>query len=49
MAEGVRSLTVALAIDQAMDTGRVVDLRPTWKQLSAAGIVDGLPAAARGR
>jgi len=48
MAEGVRSLTVALAIDQAMDTGRVVDLRPTWKQLSAAGIVDALPAVARG-
>ena len=39
MPEGVRSLAVALAIDKAMDTGRVVDLRPTWKQLSAAGIV----------
>ena len=33
MADGIRSLTVALAMDQAMDTGQVVDLRPTWKQL----------------
>lgn len=49
MAEGVRSLAVALAIDKSMDTGRVVDLRPTWKQLSAAGIIDRFPPAVRGR
>jgi len=38
MAEGIRSLAVALAMDEAVDTGRVVDLRPTWKRLR--GIID---------
>jgi predicted dehydrogenase len=33
MAEGIRSLAVALAVDRATDTGRVVDLRPTWRRL----------------
>ena len=49
MAEGIRSLAVALAIDKAVDTGRVVDLRPTWKQLSAAGIAHCFPPAVRRR
>jgi predicted dehydrogenase len=33
MPEGIRSLAVALAIDEATDTGKVVDLRPTWRKL----------------
>lgn len=33
MAEGMRSLAVALAVDRATDTGRVVELRATWQRL----------------
>jgi predicted dehydrogenase len=36
MVEGLRSLAIANAIDQAMDTGSVVNLRPIWKRLRAA-------------
>lgn len=34
-AEGVRSLAISNAIDQAMDEGRIVDLAPTWSQLES--------------
>ena len=31
--EGLESAVLALAIDQAARTGKVVDLEPVWKQL----------------
>jgi predicted dehydrogenase len=31
--EGIKSAAVAFAIDQAQETGQVVDLRPTWAKL----------------
>ena len=34
--DGVRSAVSCLGVDEALDTGRVVDLRPFWRQ---AGIV----------
>jgi predicted dehydrogenase len=37
IAEGARSLAVALAIDAAMERGTVVDLRPTWERVAALG------------
>ena len=49
MAEGVRSLAVALAIDKALETGRVVDLQPTWKRLSVTGLIDRFPPTVRNR
>jgi predicted dehydrogenase len=34
-AEGIRSLTTAFAIDEALDTGTVVDLRARWREVAA--------------
>jgi hypothetical protein len=33
--EGLRSLVVAQAVDQAMHEGRVVDLAPLWARVRA--------------
>jgi len=36
-AEGLRSLVVAQAVDQAMNEGRIVDLAPLWARVQALG------------
>jgi predicted dehydrogenase len=43
--EGLHSLTTALAIDAALDTGSVIDLRPRWQEL-AATFTDTIAASA---
>jgi predicted dehydrogenase len=45
--EGILSLTTALAIDEALDTGAVIDLRPRWQEV-AATFGDPLAATAAG-
>lgn len=39
--EGIKSAVVCFAIDEAMDTGKVVDLRPIWKRVKPCAL-DGL-------
>ena len=33
--EGIRSLVVANAVDEAMDKGAVIDIRPQWKRVAS--------------
>jgi hypothetical protein len=33
--EGIRSLVVAKAVDEAMEKGVVVDMRPQWKRVAS--------------
>lgn len=35
--DGLRAVVTCLGIDRAMDTGRVVDLRPVWKRVGRDG------------